>query len=87
LFGQIDVERVWRRGGTACRATSLRLEITESVLMDHGGCGAARLVELRALGVCSFVDFGTGSPSPSYLQLFFTTLKIDRSFYRRCRQG
>ncbi len=84
LFGQPDVvERVWRIvEETGLPATSLRLEITESVLMDHGDVALRVLSELRALGVqFSVDDFGTGFSSLSYLQRFsYDTLKIDRSF-------
>ena len=84
LFGQPDVvERVWRIAEeTGLPPTSLRLEITESVLMDHGDVALRVLSELRALGVqFSVDDFGTGFSSLSYLQRFsYDTLKIDRSF-------
>jgi EAL domain-containing protein (putative c-di-GMP-specific phosphodiesterase class I) len=63
-------------------AASLRLEITESVLLDHADISVAKLAELRNLGVGLHVDdFGTGYSSLSYLQKFnYDTLKIDRSF-------
>ncbi len=84
LFGQPDVvERVWNvLEQTGLPPTSLRLEITESVLMDHGDVALRVLSELRALGVqFSVDDFGTGFSSLSYLQRFsYDTLKIDRSF-------
>jgi diguanylate cyclase (GGDEF)-like protein/PAS domain S-box-containing protein len=84
IFGQPDiVERVWRvLEETGLPATSLRLEITEGILMDHGEAALKVLAELRALGVqFSIDDFGTGFSSLSYLQRFsYDTLKIDRSF-------
>ena len=61
---------------------SLRLEVTENVVVDHGDEVMAKLGKLRALGVqLSIDDFGTGYSSLSYLQRFqYDSLKIDRSF-------
>ncbi len=60
----------------------LKLEITESVIMEHGEGVTRTLHRLRDLGVDLYVDdFGTGYSSFSVLHRFpITTLKIDRTF-------
>jgi EAL domain-containing protein (putative c-di-GMP-specific phosphodiesterase class I) len=62
----------------------LELELTETVVMQGLDDAAAKIRELRTLGISvSIDDFGTGYSSLSYLQkLRIDNLKIDRSFIR-----
>ena len=81
------VKRILR--DTGIRLGSLRLEMTESTIMEHGEVAIAKLRELRELGVQLYIDdFGTGYSSLSYLhRLPMDALKIDRSFISELEDG
>ncbi|RUT09258.1 hypothetical protein DSM107010_46360 [Chroococcidiopsis cubana SAG 39.79] len=60
----------------------LKLEITESTIVEDLASAKAKLIQLQELGIqVSIDDFGTGYSSLSYLSRFpINFLKIDRSF-------
>jgi diguanylate cyclase (GGDEF)-like protein/PAS domain S-box-containing protein len=70
-------------------AQNLRLEITESTLMDNSETNTTLLKTFRDHGYRFYIDdFGTGYSSLSYLHSFpFDALKIDRSFVNNLDAG
>ncbi|MBD2732046.1 EAL domain-containing protein [Nostoc sp. FACHB-892] len=69
---------------TKLDASRLKLEMTESVLIENTQSVTAILWQLKRLGIELHVDdFGTGYSSLSYLHRFpINALKIDRSFIK-----
>jgi EAL domain-containing protein (putative c-di-GMP-specific phosphodiesterase class I) len=67
---------------TGLHAGQLKLEITETTIMEIGDSALAKLNTLRDIGVQFHLDdFGTGYSSLSYLhRMPIEALKIDRSF-------
>ena len=74
---------------TGVNPACLKLEITESALMQDADAAIAVMEQLRSCQIqISLDDFGTGYSSLAYLHRFpIDTLKIDRSFVQQIHTG
>jgi diguanylate cyclase (GGDEF)-like protein/PAS domain S-box-containing protein len=75
-----EVQQILQEAGLEGRR--LKLEVTESAIMENSQYIMSTLEELRAMGIDIHIDdFGTGYSSLAYLHQFpVQALKIDRSF-------
>lgn len=75
-----EIEEIWQ--ATDCQPNCLKLEITETVIMENVILATTVLNQLKNRNIkLSIDDFGTGYSSLSYLHQFpINSLKIDRSF-------
>jgi diguanylate cyclase (GGDEF)-like protein/PAS domain S-box-containing protein len=82
----MQIDRILRENGLY--GSTLKLEITESVIMEKARYTDPMLEHLRDLSIrLSIDDFGTGYSSLSYLRRFeIDTLKIDSSFVSKITQ-
>jgi diguanylate cyclase (GGDEF)-like protein/PAS domain S-box-containing protein len=85
-FRQVDFVAQVQRILSECAANpaQLKLELTESVVLENVEDAIEKMQALKSLGVeFSMDDFGTGHSSLSYLKrLPLAQIKIDRSFVR-----
>ncbi len=90
-FSQPDlpdrVAQVLQQTGLSARC--LKLEITESIVMEDAEATIDILLQMKALQVqLAIDDFGTGYSSLSYLHRFPNdTLKVDKSFVTRMQES
>ncbi|MEM1170972.1 MAG: EAL domain-containing protein [Cyanobacteria bacterium P01_H01_bin.35] len=86
-FAQVDlIEQIDEiLSETQLDGSNLKLEITESALIENHKSVTEKMSQLRARNIELCIDdFGTGYSSLSYLHRFpMNTLKIDRSFVNR----
>lgn len=69
---------------TGANPSKLKMEITESLVLENINSSIEKMQSLRAIGIrFSVDDFGTGQSSLSYLKrLPLQQIKIDQSFVR-----
>jgi len=90
-FGQKDLVKQIKNilVETEMDPTCLKLELTESAVMENAESVIQMMRQIRDLGIqLSIDDFGTGYSSLSYLHRFpIDTLKVDRSFVNSMEDG
>jgi EAL domain-containing protein (putative c-di-GMP-specific phosphodiesterase class I) len=90
FFEPADSEAVLKRvANSGVPSQQIKLEVTESVIMDNPVRAGAILEVIKQAGaLLSLDDFGTGYSSFSYLHQYpFDVLKVDRAFVSRITAG